>query len=406
MRTGFLTDKTNGSLFCVLLAAVGILLFRRYDAFTHPQLWAEDGPIFLQQYYEIGWATLFTSYAGYLHTAERLIVLCWGNLDLLYLPTAYNITVLLLYCWLIIYLWKSAVLLGLRHKSLYALMFLVIPITSDVYMNVTNLNGIISLALINFLITRHVPPGTARYIGFLLLLVIISLSGPTSIILCPVIFLFLFIRRRDLAPKVTLALALIFLCGTLQLYLVMFAGNDFHRGLNSVHESYHLGRMITSNVADLFFLQDGPLSVIPHSIQVVICMFLFVLMLWLFAKIYIKLKDSAKHLLLSIAILYMASTIITYWPAESQLLAMRNFSRYFVVPYVCILWIVLLALDKKINNIHILIYGAFILAHTRLIRFSLIDKHWKQQIIEYRAGKREAIDINPNGWTFKLPSPR
>src|SRR6476620_8441191 len=38
-------------------------------------LWTEDSTIFLNQAYGLGWATLWTSYQGYLHTFQRLFCL-------------------------------------------------------------------------------------------------------------------------------------------------------------------------------------------------------------------------------------------------------------------------------------------------------------------------------------------
>ena len=56
------------SVFAIVLV---VLIFRRFDGFVNPQLWAEDGTVFLQQYTDIGAKSIITPYAGYLHTIPR-----------------------------------------------------------------------------------------------------------------------------------------------------------------------------------------------------------------------------------------------------------------------------------------------------------------------------------------------
>ena len=91
-----------------------------------------------------------------------------------------------------------------------------------------------------------------------------------------------------------------------------------------------------------------------------------------------------------------------YWPNESHVLAME-IARYYFIPFTCIGWLMILSFDKKIKPLYITIYLVFFsiqLHHTRMV---LPDKEWKKQVSEYYDGKRQQIDINPEGWQIVLP---
>ena len=72
------------AVFTIFFIVLSVLLFRRYDAFVNPQLYAEDGAVFLQQFENSGISSLWQPYAGYLHTLLRLVAVLGGllNIDL------------------------------------------------------------------------------------------------------------------------------------------------------------------------------------------------------------------------------------------------------------------------------------------------------------------------------------
>lgn len=84
---------TKASILALLV--VLILFLRASDAFFNPQLWAEDGSVFLVQQREQGSVALFNQYSGYYHLVPRLIALLNDNLALKYIPISYNFAALL-----------------------------------------------------------------------------------------------------------------------------------------------------------------------------------------------------------------------------------------------------------------------------------------------------------------------
>ena len=51
----------------VLLTLLGmswILLMRCPDVISHPQFWAEDGPVFYLEQRDLGWASIWQTYVG------------------------------------------------------------------------------------------------------------------------------------------------------------------------------------------------------------------------------------------------------------------------------------------------------------------------------------------------------
>lgn len=389
----------------ISLIIICVLAFRRNDAFFNPQLWAEDGPVFVEQFYQNGLSSLITPYAGYSNLIQRLIVAFYGTLhvNLIYIPTLYVYTCLALMIWVAVSIWRTATVFGLKNSVAYGVFFVFTPVASDVFLNITNLNGIMSLYLINFLVVRTITPLKGTGWSELLAIFVISLSGPTSILLCPVVAAIVFIERKSLTIRQILPLLVILVCGTLQLLCVKFIDKDFYRGISGEPEKFHLVRFFANNVGDLFLRQYGVWPDMSDRSAFLVQCILLLGLASLFALCFVRIKLSAKYVILSSMALYIASVVYSYWPNESQLYALRNASRYFIVPYTLIGWIVILAMDKAIRKEHLAAYAAFFVLQKRCIQFELADKHWKEQAKEYREGKRDMMQINPEGWQFKLP---
>jgi len=70
--------------------AIFIIAVRRIDQILNPQLWAEDGVIFLQEQLSLGFSAIFTPYAGYLHLLPRLNAFIMDKfIDIQYVPAGY-----------------------------------------------------------------------------------------------------------------------------------------------------------------------------------------------------------------------------------------------------------------------------------------------------------------------------
>lgn len=168
------------------LLAIGLVLLYRFpDRLLSPQLWAEDGAIFLQQQRDLGIASLWTPYAGYLHVVLRLLALTIGSItDLLYIPAVYNWTALLFTVLTGLFLLRSRV--DVPYKPAIALALVLVPHPSEVYLTLTNLQWIFATALPFFLLQ---PPASTRpqRIVETIGVALFGMTGPFLLIFSPLL---------------------------------------------------------------------------------------------------------------------------------------------------------------------------------------------------------------------------
>ena len=180
----------------VILAAT-VSLYLRIDQFHHlasRHLWAEDGNVFLNDA-SAGWSTLWRPYAGYIHLYPRLIALISQCVELINRPN------ILLCGWLISYallvhaiarLMRSVGASPIHTAAAVALVSLQ-PQNGEVLFNITNSQWMMGAALFTIAITpQH---GTERTSLLRLgVVALMGLTGPFSIILAPIIILYLWHR--------------------------------------------------------------------------------------------------------------------------------------------------------------------------------------------------------------------
>src|SRR5687767_14913065 len=73
----------------IAVAVVAILGVRKYDTLINPQLWAEDGGLFLIEAELHGWGVVFKPYEGYLHVLPRAVAALGRWLPLAFVPQFY-----------------------------------------------------------------------------------------------------------------------------------------------------------------------------------------------------------------------------------------------------------------------------------------------------------------------------
>ncbi|MEO5572479.1 MAG: hypothetical protein ABIT08_07190, partial [Bacteroidia bacterium] len=61
------------SFFSSLFLSLSAVYFRRPDAFTNPQFWAEEGKYFFADAYHSGFSSLFNTCNGYFQLFPRLV---------------------------------------------------------------------------------------------------------------------------------------------------------------------------------------------------------------------------------------------------------------------------------------------------------------------------------------------
>lgn len=400
----FQSNKTT-SIIGIFIAVLLVLLYRRYDTFSNPQLWAEDGVVFLQQYHDTGLKSIITPYAGYLHLIPRLVTALFGllSLNLLYLPAFFNASCFIIIFLLALRFWSSAGQMGLQHRVAYAVMFLLVPVGTEMFMNITNIIWFTSLFLVDFLIIGYKHYEQSRYkVLTCLLIFIISLTGPFSLLLSPLVVFVIFLERKTIRFQQLVPLVIILLCGCIQVLCIKFTANGVSRvAPGGVAEPLHLVKLIKYNISDLIFLRSGMLPDMPERLKTIISLLVFMVIGFFIYRNYTKINLERKYLLILAPVVFLGSFIVAFWPMETIALAF-GCPRYYFVPYTCIAWLFLIGLDKQLQIKDVILYLCFFLLHSRSMRSSLPDKEWKKQVVEYQNGVRTEININPEGWKVNL----
>jgi len=189
-------NETMMTVMLVILAATASL-YLRIDQFHHlasRHLWAEDGNVFLNDA-SAGWATLWRPYAGYIHLYPRLIALISQCVELINRPN------ILICGWLISYallvhaiarLMRSVGASPIHTAAAVALVSLQ-PQNGEVLFNITNSQWMMGAALFTIAVTPQ--QGTTRTSPLKLgVVALMGLTGPFSILLAPIIILYLWHR--------------------------------------------------------------------------------------------------------------------------------------------------------------------------------------------------------------------
>jgi|GEM_PF-1249662 len=395
--------KIRDYILVVLIIFIG-LFFRRHDAFTHAQIYAEDGPIFFAQYMEQGVGCLLTPYAGYLHTIPRLIAVFWGTLgiDLENIPFCYNMSYFALCVMIGFVLLKSARKLELKHKILFATIFPFVPVGPEMFMNITNSIWVTSLYLVNFLFVGYSYYEDEKRKGLTLLaILLVSLTGPFSLLMSPIVVLIIFLERKSMTLTKFIPMGIILACGATQFILIKFFSNH-DRTIPGTPEKNHFLKLIQYNIADLIYVRNGLIPSMEPLVMTIICLTIFAGITYMIFRNYRRIAEKRKYVLVLAPIMYMASFIAVFWPMETVVLAF-GCPRYYFVPYTCAAWILIIGSDGIMRIKDIVVYFIYFALHANNMRFNYMDKGWKQQMKEYKEGKRDEIDIHPEGWKFRLP---
>lgn len=169
----------------VALAAIVILLTREPVVLLAPQLWAEDGPVFIGQVLRTGWGGLFEPYAGYFHVLSRTVAnILVPLVPLESLPLTFNLTAVAL-SGLAVYLVASA-RVPVAHRWLYALAVVLVPHDGEVFGTITNLQWFVSIVFFTLVIQS---PATAwrESLRDSLIALVCGFSGPFALLILPLL---------------------------------------------------------------------------------------------------------------------------------------------------------------------------------------------------------------------------
>ncbi len=266
-------------LFWLCLAGFALLLFSREPGhLLAPQLWAEDGVLWVAHGYDYGLVTLLQPRAGYLQTLSQLGGLVGIGLPFTAIPLFFALVAF------VVQMAPAALLLSRRGAGLIASLparlllvayYIGQPNSAEVYVNLTN--AMWHLALLAFMLVVLPKPKTRFGLGLdIALLFLAGLSGPLALFIAPLAWWQARRGRGEAGGRERTAYAAVLsLCALAQGLLILASlGTERHGQLGvTLDRLFHifadqivLGGTIGGANVDLLLMQHWWLHTLPPAL--------------------------------------------------------------------------------------------------------------------------------------------
>lgn len=390
----------NRKAWLLVLVGAALLVLRKPWALHTPQLWAEDGSIFLTQDEQMGVHAWLEPYNGYLHLLPRLIAWTASHTaDPAWWPAIYNGLAFALTVGVFIRIASARV--ELPAKPGLALALVLVVGSGETLLNVTNLQWVTAFFLVVHLFTRR-PENTRERLGDLAVLTVVGLNGPFAVLLLP---FFAWRAWREKHLDAWLALAAVGACALTQAtFLSRTSGLTLHEAAEPFHPLGLLATLGSRLVVWPFF---GPAAVRnwPAWADALVGA---VVIGGLLARAW--RADTDRPARTTIATLFVLITLASVYRARADTwnhTDMANGDRYFFIPRVLLTWLVIWecrAQPRATAWLARLAVGAALAWHAPHFRLPAPpDYHWAQHCDPIRRGTPANISTLPEGWWIEYP---
>lgn len=401
-RTWWRSPRLN---FWVLAALAIFLAARKPHALHTPQLWAEDGSIFLMQADLYGASAIAMPYMGYLNALPRLIA--WAApkfFDPALWPLVYNGVSFLLWVAVLARLFSSR--FDLPGKPWLALAFVIVPHSGEIFFNITNLQWLAAFVFIQQAIIA--PPRNApERISDRLILVLAALTGPFGIVFLP-LFLWRWWRERSW-DNLWLA-AIVLICAAIQAWFVIKTGPRFEFQSESMKLGPTFIVLARRLVAWPLVGRDIALGLSSGTIAALGVVILVLLPAWALRPH--RDRGLRVHILAAFALITAAAVYRTRpdtWAADN----LDFGDRYFYIQRVLLAWLVIWefhSAPRAIANLARVCGLVVLLFQVRSYSVPAPQNYqWTDHVEPIRRGAPAKIPILPEGWTLEYrgrPSPK
>jgi hypothetical protein len=386
----------------MLVAACAVLLALRKPWALHtPQLWAEDGSIFLTQDEQMGVRAWWEPYNGYLHLLPRLIAwVASHTADPAWWPAIYNGLAFAISVGLFARLASPRVELPAKPWLMLALVCTVG--TGEVLINVTNLQWVTAFFLLIQLFTTPARNAWQRAADLAILL-LVGLNGPFAIMFAP---LFAWRAWRERNGDTVLALGAISLCALVQGRLLLSTGPGMNLyGGGQPFSLLTFCSIIGSRLVSWPFLGPYAVRTLPPWSHAIIGVVVIVpLLLWALRR------DERHRWRVMIVAAFCLITAASVYRARADTWTrddLTNGDRYFYIPRVLLTWLVIWEFNARPRVIAWLARGLGVLAlMLHAPRFKLPappDYRWAEHCDPIRRGVPANIYTLPEGWWIEYP---
>lgn len=378
------------------LAVIALAMFlRKPHALTVPQLYAEDGSIFLAFNDLNGLHALIEPYMGYLHLLPRLIA--WGVarvFDPAWWPAFYNGAAFA--GWLFVIGRMFSRRLDWPGKPWLALAFLIGPQTGEVLSNITNLQWCTALLLVQQAVIAR-PTTWGERVGDLLIVALVGLTGPFVIALAPLlVWRWWQDRRADNAAIVALALG----CAAVQAWFVLHTGPKF------TFPPFDLGGFLVivgQHLLGWSALGDAWARTWPRWV-VGACGLVPTVVLLLAAFRPSRWRRFRAPVAVA-CLLMLAAVVYRSRPDTWNFDNLAFGDRYFYVPRVLLFWLLAWEFHAGLSALAWLARGLYATcAAVHLSGYILPappNYHWSAQVEPIRRGVPANLPTLPEGWTLE-----
>jgi hypothetical protein len=381
----------------VLIALAVFLVVRKPHALFTPQLWAEDGSIFLMQADLHGTSALVMPYMGYLHTLPRVIAWAAARLlDPAWWPAFYNGISFVI--WLAVLARLFTRRFDLPGKPWLALALIATPHTGEVFFNITNLQWLTAFVLIQQALI--LPPTTrADRISDRIILALVTLTGPFGIVFLP---LFAWRWWRDRRRDNAVAFGIVLVCAAIQAWFVVRTGPRFEFQSDPLRLWPNLVVLARRLVIWPVLGREPALEFSPGVIAGVGGAFLLALAGWVLRPH--PWRRLRAQVLVAFALITLAAVYRTRpdtWAADN----LDFGDRYFYIPRVLLAWLLIWEFNcvpRFAANAARLVCLTAVAAHVHEYTLRAPpDYHWASHVEPIRQGIRADIPILPEGWTLE-----
>ncbi len=387
--------KNNRLFLLAILLFTVALVYRRADAFTNPQFWAEDGMVFFVEQDHHEEFIPFQNYNGYIHFIPRTVsyLAKLTQVPLEWVPTFYNYFTCLIY---LIYFYLIWSFIPFQQRTRFFMISVIgfLPIAFEVYMNLTNVQWFSALILILLFFDLKIKEIRSS-IGLSFFVLLAGLTGPFSMMFLPILIWKGWKWRTQVFNLIPLIIAV--LTGLVQL---LFLYNHFQGRLfpNIPVPHNHLWLTFYNAIKQVFLFDHRMIVEFKwkHWFAIVP-----IILLYLGSFLYsLKRKDETGILLLICIGLNVFFTVKANWPFEWLISPFLGGMRYFFLPFVLILWYIFQTSNQQkiLPFIIYLLVIVMFFVHGKWVRSSFVDLNWKKEVQEYKTTGDLIIPINPVGW--------